>query len=291
MKISIVTPSYNQAEFLDSTIRSVLDQDYEDLEYVIMDGGSTDGSVDIIKRYAHQLKWWESGPDDGQYSAIQKGFEHTTGEIMAWINSDDMFLPWTFTTVKEIFSTFPEVDWITSLIPITWNGDGVPVKCSPRRGYSRETFDRGFNLPDHGWHANYYVQQESTFWRRSLWERSGGAIETSFRLAGDYDLWGRFFENADLYGVAVPLGGFRRHAQQKTASQMDAYRREALRVMRQRSFRPCRSLETAMRNMLDVGASPGAAKLLGKLGLAYEAVNITYDLSSQSWTKSRGYII
>src|SRR5215469_5586779 len=95
-KISIVTPSFNQAEFLEETIRSVLDQNYPNLEYVVVDGGSTDGSVDIIKKYAHRLAWWVSEPDDGQYAAINKGFKHSSGEIMAWINSDDKYLPWTF---------------------------------------------------------------------------------------------------------------------------------------------------------------------------------------------------
>src|SRR6267154_2378048 len=97
-RISIVTPSFNQGSYLEETIRSVLDQNYPNLEYVVVDGGSTDRSVEILQRYADRLAWWSSEPDGGQYAAINKGFKHTSGEIMAWINSDDKYLPWTFSS-------------------------------------------------------------------------------------------------------------------------------------------------------------------------------------------------
>src|SRR5579859_3708649 len=100
-RISIVTPSFNQRAFLEETIRSVLDQRYPNLEYVIIDGGSTDGSVDIIRKYERHLAFWVSEPDGGQYDAINKGFAHTTGELLGWLNADDKYLPWSFSTLAD----------------------------------------------------------------------------------------------------------------------------------------------------------------------------------------------
>src|SRR5262245_36429428 len=111
-RISLVTPSYNQAEFLDECIDSVLSQNYPNLEYIIMDGGSTDRSVEIIKKYERHLSYWRSQPDNGQYAAINEGFQHSTGEIMTWLNSDDVFHPLSFETVVEIFSGKQAVSWL-----------------------------------------------------------------------------------------------------------------------------------------------------------------------------------
>ena len=118
--ISVVTPSYNQGRFLEETICSVLTQSYPCVEYVVIDGASSDDSVEIIRKYAGQLTYWVSETDKGQYDAINKGFARTTGEIMAWLNSDDMYTPWALTVVADIFRLFPHVEWITlSLIHIS----------------------------------------------------------------------------------------------------------------------------------------------------------------------------
>ncbi|MBX3327372.1 MAG: glycosyltransferase, partial [Nitrospira sp.] len=124
LKISIVTPSFNQAQFIEETIESVLSQRDSNLEYVIVDGGSTDGSVDIIRRHAERLTHWMSQPDKGQYDAINKGFVKTTGEIMAWINSDDKYTPWAFSIVRELFTKFPQIEWLTTVQPLSWNTHG-----------------------------------------------------------------------------------------------------------------------------------------------------------------------
>jgi hypothetical protein len=226
-RISIVTPSFNQASFLEETIRSVLDQNYPNLEYIIVDGGSTDGSVQIIKKYADKLAWWVSEPDKGQYDAINKGFSHSTGEIMGWLNSDDKYVPWTFVTLADVLSSLPQLEWVTSLFHLFWDERGQAVSCETHPGFSRELILAGGTLPGSGWPAWTFIQQESTFWRRSLWNKAGGRLDTRWSLAGDFDLWLNFAQNAQLYSIPTPLAGFRRHQQQKTAGHMEEYIRQA----------------------------------------------------------------
>lgn len=243
-KISIVTPSFNQGAFLSETLRSVLDQNYPNLEYVVVDGGSTDNSVDIIEQHAVRLAWWVSEKDAGQYDAINKGFARTSGDVMAWINSDDKYLPWTFSLVAEIFANRPEVQWLTSSYPLFWDNAGRVVNCFHYDGFNRKAFLRGAYMSDMPWWTRGWIMQEATFWRRSLWERAGGRIDTSLSIAADFELWARFYQHAELFGVGVPLAGFRVHQTQKTASQMETYRREAEEILRRLGGRPPGPLRT-----------------------------------------------
>jgi glycosyltransferase involved in cell wall biosynthesis len=243
-RLSIVTPSYQQVQFLEEAILSVLTQDYLNTEYVIIDSGSTDGSVDIIRQYEEQLEYWVSESDAGQYDAINKGFSKTTGAIMAWLNSDDKYTPWAFQVVGEIFSSFPEIEWLTTLYPLWLDGRGRAVTCSYTDGYSRQGFFRGENLPGGDWYARAWIQQESTFWRRSLWERAGGHVDASLSFAGDFELWARFYRYAELYGVATPLGGFRMHKDQKTADHSNNYLQEAAQLLIHCGGRPYNKLES-----------------------------------------------
>jgi hypothetical protein len=215
-KISLVTPSYNQGRFLEATITSILSQNYPNLEYIIVDGGSTDDSVEIIKKYAHHLAFWCSEKDKGQYDALNKGLSRATGEVMAWLNSDDMYFPWTLKTVGSIMAKFPQVEWLTTLQPGWWDWYGTPLGFGNVAGYSREAFLDGCYLPGVGARHVGWIQQESTFWRRSAWEKAGASLSTEFHMAGDFNLWARFFQTSELYGVGAPIAGFRFQDQQKT---------------------------------------------------------------------------
>lgn len=273
-----MTPSYNQAAFLQDCIDSVLSQSYPNLQYVIMDGGSTDESVRIIRQYEDQLSFWVSESDAGQYAAINKGFEKTNGEIMGWLNSDDKYTPWAFRVIAEIFDTLPQIEWLTSLFPLTWNADGIPIRCGHRLGFNAKAFFRGENLPESNWYNRGVIQQESTFWRRSLWERCGGFLDTSLNLAADFELWARFFRCAELYGVATPIAGFRAYGeQQKSVRCLDEYRKEATEVLQKsgaRRFDP--------RPPLGVGLCPEQLKRL--LGLSFERPICKYNDLVGGWT-------
>ncbi len=233
-KISIVTPSYDQVEFLENAILSVVSQDYENIEYIVIDGGSEDGSQDVIKRYANRIKYWCSESDNGQYDAIDKGFQKSTGEIMAWLNSDDMYYAWTFKTVACIMARFPEVEWLTTLMPGYWDRYGFCLglrSTTGYTGYSKAAFLDGCYLTGMSPGRNLgWIQQESTFWRRSLWQRSGARLcDRDIAFAGDFELWSRFYKYGELVGVEVPLAGFRIRDQQRGSCEQ--YRIEAKQIL------------------------------------------------------------
>ena len=204
-KISIVTPSFNQADYLEYCIRSVLDQGYPNLEYIVIDGGSTDGSVDIIRKYQSQLTYWVSEPDNGQYHAIMKGFAKASGEIMGWINSDDMLHSRCLWILADLFTANPDVEFLTGR-RIGFDGEGSLQAYIP----DLITWSRQKLLDKENIHKkNLFVMQEGTYWRRSLWEKAGASLDLSLELAGDFELWLRFSRYARLHTVNTLLGGFR----------------------------------------------------------------------------------
>jgi glycosyltransferase involved in cell wall biosynthesis len=221
-RISVVTPSYNQATFLEATIRSILLQGYPNIEYIIIDGGSTDGSVDIIRKYEPWLAHWISESDGGQYDAINKGFAVSSGKIMAWLNSDDMYVMNGLRIVGGIFSTLDDsVQWITG-VSAFWDGEGNLYKVHNLQRHERSLIRLGcYEGRAFGW-----IQQESTFWSRRLWNFAGGFVDARMQFAADFDLWRRFSHHADLYSADALIAGFRRHAQHKTASHLHRYYEE-----------------------------------------------------------------
>jgi len=213
-KISIITPNFNGSQYLEETVLSVLCQGYPNLEYIIIDGGSTDNSVEIIKKYEKHLKYWVSEPDEGMYHAIQKGFERSTGEIMAWINSDDMYHKNSFFTVAEIFDSLPSVNWI--------QGASTSFDESGRTVYVHQS--RRFGRVDFINHDFKWIQQESVFWRRSLWEKAGSNVNMNLKYAGDFALWLKFFSYEKLYVTHALVGGFRwRRSNQITIDHFEDY--------------------------------------------------------------------
>ncbi len=210
-RIGLVTPSYGQATFIESTMLSVLNQRYPKLSYVVQDGGSKDASPEIISRYADRLHHWESVPDRGQADAVDKGFAHLRDElgpddIMAWLNSDDLLAPRTLATVSDYFAHHPDVDVVYGhRIIIDWQDKEVGRWVMPRHD------------PDSlAWID--YVPQETMFWRRRAWDRAGG-IDPSFQFALDWDLLARFTQSGcKIVRLPYFLGCFRVHPTQKTSA-------------------------------------------------------------------------
>lgn len=205
-RISIVTPSYNQGRYLEATIRSVLDQGYPNLEYRIMDGGSTDQSRAIIERYADRLAGWVSEPDQGQADAINKGLRQATGDIIGWLNSDDLLLPGALHRIAATFQRNPRLNVVTGMRRII-DSDG------------RHTADFVPELPVRFvLERQCVVCQETTYWRRAVSDQIG-LLDTSYRFALDYEYWQRMLAAGFTFHM-IPryLGAFRIHPEAKTSS-------------------------------------------------------------------------
>jgi glycosyltransferase involved in cell wall biosynthesis len=286
-KISLVTPSFQQGRFLEDCIRSVLDQEYPNLEYFVMDGGSTDESKKIIRRHADRLTYWRSHTDGGHMDAVQDGFYRSTGEIMGWLNSDDRLTPWALRVVAAVFRQFSEVQWITSMYPMIMNAEGLVLGARRVEGFHAEAFFRGRNAPFNPGFYSCMIQQESTFWRRGLWEKAGRRVDTGLRVAGDFELWSRFFEHAELYTLAVPLGIFRIQPDSFSSREFKPYMEVCRRVLAKYSHRPPSRLESFARRI---------ARLLPRrmqplTGLAYPVSHIVKGSGNGPYAIDRAWII
>ncbi len=214
-RISIITAVYNGERYLEATIRSVLSQGYPNLEYIVVNGGSTDSTPEILDKFEPRLACRIDQPNQGMYAALNAGFACSSGEIMGWLNSSDMFHTHCLYSVAEMFRSFPEVRWVTGR-PVLFGDAGWPATPKPIRRWSRYRFLAG---------ANKHIQQESTFWRRNLWDEAGGALSTEYRAEGDFELWVRFFRHAKLHTADVLLGEWRFHVDALSHSNPGRYDR------------------------------------------------------------------
>lgn len=220
-RISVVTPSYNQGKYIEETIRSVLLQGCPNLEYIVMDGGSTDGTVEILRKYEPSLSYLHIGPDEGQAAAIKVGFDKATGEIIAWLNSDDRYLPGALPRVVRFFAQRPRVVFANSDVNLIDENSSV-IK---RMFVSRPSRVVTANLGTHSW------PQQGCFWRKWAYEKAGG-LDRSFEFTMDRDLFLRITAIGRAGRIpGPPLGEFRIHGEAKSSTKTEVADAEGLRCI------------------------------------------------------------
>jgi len=210
-RITVVVPSFNQGRFLADTLNSLLSQNYPNLELIVVDGGSKDQSVEVIEEFASDIHWWVSESDKGQAHAINKGMAHATGEILAWLNSDDCLMPGALWRVAASFNTenCPDVVYGHRVL-INENGLDVGRWIMPGH---------------HKFLLSYadYIPQETMFWSADLWQKAGAGVDESFRFALDWELIRRFVDaGAKFQLIPAFLGQFRMHEMQKTHANIES---------------------------------------------------------------------
>jgi glycosyltransferase involved in cell wall biosynthesis len=215
-KISIVTACLNSIDYIEETIKSILNQNYPNLEYIIIDGGSVDGTIEVIEKYKSQIKYFISEKDLGHANALNKGFKVSTGEIMGYLNADDIYMPWTFRTISKIFEIHKDVNWITGIQSfINDRGENVGVGLVLK------------NIQDFLDGRYEWIQQESTFWKRPLWEKTGGNLNEEYQFSIDTDLWSRFFLHERLYHLNSIIASFRHHSKCRSIKNFVTIKKES----------------------------------------------------------------
>ena len=216
--VSIVTPSFNQSIFLEDTIRSVLDQDYGNIEYILIDGGSTDGSLEIIRKYADRLAYWVSEKDLGQTDALNKGFAAAHGSVLAWLNSDDTYNPGAISEAVDYLTAHPDTGMVYADLDFIDENNRV-IGRFPAAQTDLQRLRRGY----------VHIPQPASFFRAEHW-RKVGPLDPTFYFAMDYDLWVRLAGKAPLRYVAETWAAFRLHGGAKSIAADDRCWPEMLRV-------------------------------------------------------------
>ena len=217
MYLTIVTPSYNQSRYLEATIRSVLAQEGVEIEHIVVDGGSTDGSVEIIREFADRLSWWVSEPDRGQADALRKGFARATGDVLAWVNSDDLLAPGAARSALAALAAHPEAGLVYGNAA-SIDADGRPLNDMDFRPYSAADL------------ATFHIIcQPAVFFRREAYLRAGG-LDPSFHFLLDHDLWLRIAARGPIRHVPELWAFARHHPEAKNVAQAEEFGEEAHRV-------------------------------------------------------------
>ena len=224
--VTIVTPSLNQGNFIEETIVSVLSQEYPKLEYIIADGGSTDHTIDVLKKYSGAVKWY-SKKDKGQTDAINNGMRMATGEIVAYLNADDILLPGSLLLVAEMFAKHEEVKWLTGQCRII-NENGEDIRPIIALYKNLLLYSHSYK----GLLVTNYISQPATFWRRSLLEKCG-LLDEDLHFVMDYEYWLRLWKTVPPMILHKDLAGFRIQSNSKTTSagHLDEYIEEEQRII------------------------------------------------------------
>lgn len=224
-KISIITPSYNQGKYIEETIRSIINQNYPNLEYIIIDGGSTDNSVEIIRKYSEHLTYWVSKKDNGQTHAINKGFEMATGDIIAWLNSDDVYCEGALLAVSEYFESHPECQWLAGNVLLMEANGHVYIRKYPNSSRWLEKL------------AMFSIYQPNVFLRKSILSNIG-FLKEEFHMTMDYEWFCRIAKKYPIHIIDKDLAKFRYHSNSKSSSapntiNQQLYHKEVLIIIRQ----------------------------------------------------------
>lgn len=199
--ITIITPVVGDARHLEATIRSVIYQCYPNLEYIVIEDGADDERQQILQRYRAHFRWQTCPPGTELCAALNMAFAKASGEILGWLEPGEMLHTNGLHVIGSVFASFPDVEWITGR-PFNFSLSGMPAGMKHLERWSRIRFLAG---------GNKYIHRDTTFWRRSLWQQAGGSLATEYGLAGEFEMFVRFFRYARLYSVDALIGGYRTH--------------------------------------------------------------------------------